>query len=301
MAGDRQTGVTASRRETLVGLAALGLAGPGAAKAAASPFKVSGVAVQGGSLIVRAGPRETIAAGAELIKTSEHGLAIVGFDRDAEPGLLISYPRPGGPPADPKAAAAEDPQALWIDIAPGTFDVQRVDGLPQDTVTPEAPETLAKIAAEATRKAAGFASNIEGDHFRYGFEMPLKATRVSGRFGGQRVLNGVPARPHYGTDLAAPKGTRVEAPCAGVVSFAESGLHYEGGLIMIDHGQGLVSAYLHLSKVLVEKGQFINRGHKIGEVGSEGRATGPHLCWRMKWRGRNLDPTLLVGVQAPGI
>jgi murein DD-endopeptidase MepM/ murein hydrolase activator NlpD len=85
------------------------------------------------------------------------------------------------------------------------------------------------------------------------------------------------------------------APADGFVSFAETGLHYEGALILIDHGQGLISAYLHLSKVGVTAGQTVRRGEQIGAVGKEGRATGPHLCWRMKWRGRNLDPMQMVG------
>ncbi len=84
------------------------------------------------------------------------------------------------------------------------------------------------------------------------------------------------------------------APADGVVAFAETGLHYEGGLIMIDHGQGLISLYLHLSRVDVSPGQAVRQGQVIAAVGQEGRATGPHLCWRMKWRGRNLDPMLLV-------
>jgi murein DD-endopeptidase MepM/ murein hydrolase activator NlpD len=83
------------------------------------------------------------------------------------------------------------------------------------------------------------------------------------------------------------------------VCFAESGLHYEGGLIMLDHGQGLISAYLHLSELEVRQGQRVEQGDKIGEVGREGRATGPHLCWRMKWRGRNMDPLLMIGARAP--
>ncbi len=83
------------------------------------------------------------------------------------------------------------------------------------------------------------------------------------------------------------------------MSFAETGLHYEGGLIMIDHGQGLVSCYLHLSRVGAVRGQAVRRGDVIGAVGKEGRATGPHLCWRLKWRGRNLDPMLLVGARSP--
>ena len=84
-----------------------------------------------------------------------------------------------------------------------------------------------------------------------------------------------------------------------MVSFAETGLHYEGGLVMIDHGQGLVSCYLHMSQVDVVPNQRLGQGERIGLVGQEGRATGPHLCWRMKWRGRNLDPSLMVGAKAP--
>jgi murein DD-endopeptidase MepM/ murein hydrolase activator NlpD len=135
--------------------------------------------------------------------------------------------------------------------------------------------------------------------FRDGFVTPVSSYRLSGRFGGQRILNGVPERPHNGSDLAAPIGTPVTAPADGRVSFAETGLHYEGALILIDHGQGLVSAYLHLSRVDVAAGQSVTRGQLIGLVGKEGRATGPHLCWRMKWRGRNLDPLLMVGAPQP--
>jgi murein DD-endopeptidase MepM/ murein hydrolase activator NlpD len=248
---------------------------------------LSGPAVQGGCIIGKAPwPRAPVRVDAELVGlTSRDGYFVVGFDRDA--------------PATATLDIGDGRLIQSITVSPGDFDIQRVNGLPQDTVTPEAPEILAKIAAEAERKAAGFASQWDADWFKDGFVTPLAYTRVSGRFGGQRILNGTPARPHYGADLAAPRGTPVHAPCDGVVSFAETGLHYEGGLIMIDHGQGLVTAYLHLSKVEVEKGQTLRTGQKIGEVGAEGRATGPHLCWRMKWRGRNLDPTLLVGVQAP--
>ncbi len=164
---------------------------------------------------------------------------------------------------------------------------------------PTDPALLARIAREIERKNVGFASRADTDDFRDGFVWPLKSFRLSARFGGQRILNGVPKRPHYGADLAAPIGTPVTAPAAGLVSFAETGLHFEGSLIMIDHGQGLLSMYLHLSRVDVSAGQKVQRGEQIGLVGMEGRATGPHLCWRMSWRGRHLDPTMLVGTSAP--
>jgi len=277
----------ATRRGVVTGLAATALAG--CATAAERPaLRIKGRPVQGGTLIGRTAPRATIRLDGEVVgRASSRGLFVVGFDRDAAPRATLRVEGGGG-------GAVQ-----ILDIAPGDFDIQRIDGLAEDQVMPQAPELLARIAEEAQRKAAGFASNIDADHFRRGFVMPVKATRISARFGGQRILNGAPSRPHYGVDLAAPVGTTVRAPAAGVVAFAETGLHYEGGLIMIDHGQGLVTAYLHLSKVVVRQGQSIRRGHKIGEVGAEGRATGPHLCWRMKWRGRNLDPTLLIGVKAP--
>jgi len=100
--------------------------------------------------------------------------------------------------------------------------------------------------------------------------------------------------PHFGVDLAAPKGTPILAPADGIVSLASEEMYFEGSLIMIDHGQGLISYYLHNETVDVEDGQRVTQGQQIGTVGSRGRSTGPHLCWRLKWRGRNLDPELLT-------
>ncbi|RYG02999.1 MAG: M23 family metallopeptidase [Caulobacteraceae bacterium] len=243
---------------------------------------------QGATVIGRTTPGAYVAVDGQYVgKASGQGLFVVGFDRDAAPQAAIAV-------SDRDRIVQRQAQ-----ITDGRWDVQRIDGLPQDQVNPEGEALLARIAAENIRKAAGFASNIDADYFRDGFDMPLAATRISGRFGGQRILNGQPMRPHYGTDLAAPLGTPIVAPCAGVVSFAETGLHYEGGLTMIDHGQGLVTAYLHQSSVEVSRGDVVRRGQRIGAVGKEGRATGPHLCWRMKWRGRYLDPAALLGIEAP--
>jgi len=225
--------------------------------------------------------------GTPVTQASADGWFVIGFDRDAPPPALITVETPDG---------SASHQAT---IAPGTFDIQRIDGLPQDQVAPTDPALLARIAAEGQRKAAGFASRQERDDFRTGFTWPVQATRRSASFGGQRILNGETKRPHYGVDLAAPVGTPVVAPTAGVVSFAETGLHFEGGLILIDHGQGLITAYLHLSRIDVTAGQAVTQGQQIGAVGREGRVTGPHLCWRMKWRDQNLDPSLMIGLVQP--
>jgi murein DD-endopeptidase MepM/ murein hydrolase activator NlpD len=266
------------------------LAAPATAWAATPELKLAGHRVQGGALIGRTRPGATYSLDGEpLGEAGRRGYFVVGFDRDAPPQASLAVSKG-------KWRKVQD-----LTIASGEFDVQVIDGLPQDQVTPEDPELLARIAAQAERKAKGFASQDPGESFKDGFIMPVQATRQSSRFGGQRILNGVPNRPHYGADLAAPVGAPIRAPAAGLVSFAETGMHFEGGLILIDHGQGLVTAYLHQSRVVVATGDRVKRGQLIGEVGQEGRATGPHLCWRMKWRGRNMDPTLLVGVVAPSV
>ncbi|MDP2765594.1 MAG: peptidoglycan DD-metalloendopeptidase family protein, partial [Brevundimonas sp.] len=181
-----------------------------------------------------------------------------------------------------------------LDIARGRFPSTRINGLPPSTVAPTDPDLLARIRREVVLKTEGFASRIDADHFRDGFDWPLEQIRVTSRWGSQRILNGTPARPHYGIDLGAPQGAVIRAPAAGRVTLAETGLHFEGGLVLIDHGQGLITAYLHQSRIDVAAGQELARGDPIGRVGMTGRATGPHLCWRMKWRDRNLDPSLLV-------
>jgi murein DD-endopeptidase MepM/ murein hydrolase activator NlpD len=257
---------------------------------AATPLCLSGRLVQSGYAIGRTAPRAQVLVDDKTVgEASVDGLFVIGFDRDAPAACKL----------EARTASASAIRALAI--APIDYDVQRIDDLPQDQVTPTDPALLARIAAEAKRKAVGFASDIDFDGFKGGFSLPLPegSFRQSARFGGQRVLNGVPERPHYGSDLAAPIGTPVMAPADGLVSFAETGLHYEGALILIDHGQGLISAYLHLSKVGVAAGQRVKRGDLIGAVGKEGRATGPHLCWRMKWRARNMDPMQMLGTPQP--
>ena len=265
----------------LIVAAALGLAAP--ALASPPPLRLEGRLIQAGYAIGRTEPgAQVFIDGQPAGAASTDGLFIVGFDRDSPASVDLRV----------KTASGETDRRL--EIAPGVFDIQRIDGLPEDQVTPSDPVLLARITAERQRKAVGFASHVDGTSFAGGFILPVEGARLTARFGGQRVLDGEPKQPHYGDDLAAPVGTPVVAPAGGVVAFAETGLHYEGGLIMIDHGQGLISLYLHLSRVDVAVGQSVVRGQLIAAVGQEGRATGPHLCWRLKWRGRNLDPLLLV-------
>ena len=273
-----------TRRAVLAAAPALVLARP--AWAQAPTLSLSGKIEQSGYAIGRTAPRAALLVNDKPVgAASADGVFVIGFDRDEAATTKLTVRTASG--------AVEH----LFQVAPVDYDLQQIDGLPQDQVTPTDPALLARIAEEARRKAAGFASDVDATGFSGGFALPLPkdSFRLSARFGGQRILNGVAERPHYGSDLAAPIGTPVTAPADGLVSFAETGLHFEGALILIDHGQGLVSAYLHLSQVGVKAGDQVARGQRIGAVGKEGRATGPHLCWRMKWRGRNMDPLVMVG------
>ena len=270
-----------NRRSVVIGSGALLAAG--SAQAQDDGLALTGRFVQGGHALGRTWPRALIFVdGESLTAASADGVFIVGFDREAAGSVQI------------EARLGDRAARRTLDIAPGQFPSTSVNGLPPSTVEPSDPELLARIQREIVVKTEGFASRIDADHFRDGFDWPLEGFRVTSRWGSQRVLNGTPARPHYGIDLAAPQGTVIRAPAAGRVTLAQPGLHFEGGLVLIDHGQGLITAYLHQSRIDVVAGQDLSRGEPVGRVGMTGRATGPHLCWRMKWRDRNLDPSLLV-------
>lgn len=271
------------RRGLLAGSAALLAAGGARAQTSSPDLDLTGRFVQGGHVIGRTWPRALVFVdGESLTAASADGWFIVGFDRDA-PGSVQIETRSEGRSA-----------SRVLNIATGTFPSTVVNGLPPSTVEPSDPTLLARIQREVVLKTEGFASRIDGDGFKDGFSWPLETYRVTSRWGSQRVLNGTPARPHYGIDLAAPQGSAIRAPAPGRVTLAQPSLHFEGGLVLIDHGQGLITAYLHQSRLEVRPGQDLMRGDLIGRVGMTGRATGPHLCWRMKWRDRNLDPSLLV-------
>ncbi len=246
-------------------------------------FGLTGRFSQGGYAVGRGAPgADILVDGTSRGSVGPSGWFYAGFDRDAAPTCHITL----------KTATAHE--SAIVSILPVAYDIQRVDGLPQDTVTPQDPALLDRIKREAALKAEAFASRIDADAFHRGFDWPLSKFVVSGHFGNQRVLNGTPSSPHMGFDMAAPVGTPIHAPQDGLVVLAEPDLFYEGGLILIDHGQGLISMYLHQSELFVQKGQWVRRAQPIGRVGAKGRATGPHLCWRLKWSDRHMDPSLMV-------
>jgi len=180
-----------------------------------------------------------------------------------------------------------------IEVAPRTYKIDRVDGVPQRTVTPD-PEQQ-----ERARREAALVWNARNDavterlDFLQAAIMPAQG-RISGVYGSQRIFNGTPRNPHFGLDVAAPKGSPVIAPWSGKVIVAENDLFYSGGTLIIDHGYGVTSTYIHLNKLHVAVGDEVKQGQRIADIGATGRVTGPHLDWRINWRHQRLDPALVI-------
>jgi len=245
--------------------------------------------MSGGLMLCKTEPNSSVLF--RDIKTSSDakGNFIIGFDRDVSgpQELKVRFPE--------SSRFSEKTVFVKFDVKPRDWDISRIDGLPKNQVSEYTPEELKRIRAATARKKVGFASRVDTVRLtKDGFASPVAEYIKTTNFGAQRILNGIEKRPHYGVDMAAPAGTPITAPAGGVVSLADDDMYFEGSLIMIDHGQGLISYYLHMQDVLVEDGQIVETGDLIGTVGSKGRSTGPHLCWRLKWRGQNLDPELLT-------
>jgi murein DD-endopeptidase MepM/ murein hydrolase activator NlpD len=262
-------------RPLAAGLVLLALAPP------AGAIELKGQRVQGGLLIGRVAPGATVAFQDRPLRLSPDGLFVIGFDRDAPLDSVLTL----------RAADGRETR-LPVRIAARNYDVQRIDGLPQRKVTP-APEDLERIRREAAQARAARQRDDPRTDFAQAFIWPVHG-RISGVYGSQRILNGEPRQPHYGVDIAAPAGTPVVAPADGVVSLVHPDMFFSGQTLILDHGHGVSSTFLHLSAILVREGQAVRQGEVIARVGASGRVTGAHLDWRMNWFQQRIDPTLLV-------
>ena len=252
------------------------------AAAAASELHLEGELVQGGLVRGQVAPGSAVWLDGQALRVSADGRFVFGFGRDAAPRAELVVRDPDG---------REDRRALHV--ARRSYDVQRIDGLPPRQVTPS-EQDLARIEAEAQLLEAAKRRDTDGLGFGEKVTWPALGP-ISGVYGSQRILNGEPRAPHRGVDVAAAPGTPVGTMASGVVSLAEPDMYFTGGTVMIDHGHGLHSIYVHLEDVLVEVGQEVAQGALLGTVGSTGRATGPHLHWGVYWFDQAVDPALLVG------
>ena len=247
-------------------------------------LELSGEMVQGGLIRGQAEPGSRVFLDGEKLRVTESGRFLIGFDRDAGPEATLRVERPDG-----------EIMERELSISQRDYHIQRIDGLPERKVSPSA-EDLERIKRESEliKTAREWAQQTDTLYIGDDFVWPLSG-RISGVYGSQRILNGKPRRPHYGLDIAADRGTPIRAPAAGVIAFTHPGMYFNGATVVIDHGHGLTSTYIHLSRIAVEEGEWVDQGQMIGRVGASGRATGPHLHWGMEWFDRHIDPRLLLG------
>ncbi len=260
---------------TAVLAAMLGLAG------VVQALELSGPQRQGGLLAGQVEADARVEALGRAIPVDGAGRFLLGLGRDAPQTVTVTVTLADG-------ATREHALA----VQPRDYDIQRIDGLPQNQVSPDG-ETLARIREDAARVREARSRRIDERHFDAGWIWPVTGP-ISGIYGSQRILNGEPRQPHYGIDIARPTGTPVVAPSDGVVTLAAEDLFFSGGTLIIDHGQGLSSSFLHLSRILVQPGEPVRQGEVVAEVGATGRVTGAHLDWRMNWFDQRIDPSLLV-------
>jgi murein DD-endopeptidase MepM/ murein hydrolase activator NlpD len=261
---------------------------------AAVPFVARGDAarlsfagsLQQGSLVVGAAKGASVTVNGTASQVSPEGIFAFGFNYDQTKSSLV-------------IASFADGKSETREVLPivRKYDIQHVNGLPENTVhiPPDVEERIKRenaLVAEARKR------DTAATDFVKPFDWPIKGI-VSSTFGSQRIDNGTPMAPHFGVDIAAPKGAPIHAPADGTVSLAEPDFYLTGGTTMLDHGHGVSTVYIHQDEVKVKVGDVVKRGDVVGLVGMKGRATGPHLHWGMNWFQMRLDPSCSTATPAP--
>ena len=250
--------------------------------APSAPIQLDRAAEQGGYVLGWA-PKGTVdlLLDGRAVPLAADGRFALGFGRDASANAQLMARLGTG-----------ETLSLTIPIAPRQWQLENLPTLPR--VSQPSAEFLARRPGELAQIEAARKSISTQTGWRQPFIWPARG-RISGVFGSQRIYAGEPGVPHNGLDVAGATGTPIYAPANGVVILAAtSPFTLEGNLLMIDHGMGLNSAFLHASELLVKAGDHVRQGQVIGRVGATGRATGPHLHWGMKWNSARIDPKLLL-------
>ena len=267
----------------LAALTLLLLAPMAAAPAQPGAFQLSGAPGQGATMLGTAPPGTVdLRLDGQPVAMDADGRFLIAFDRDA-------------PPQSRLVARLADGRLIDrpLTVAPRDWRIERVDAPLRPTRSSEA--FLALRRPELEQIAAARAKTTAAQGWRQRFIWPRRG-RISGLFGSQRIYRGQPGAYHGGVDVAGATGEPVVAPADGVVILAaDHPFTLEGNLLMIDHGHGLNSAFLHLSRIDVKVGDTVAQGQRIGTIGATGRATGPHLHWGMKWNEARIDPMLIAG------
>ncbi len=251
------------------------------ARPALAQLDLHGNFTQGGLVSGTTRPGNSVYLDNRRLQLTRAGKFVFGFGRDAQAEATLRIETPGG-----------KRNSRTLTITKRTYQTQHVRGLQAQKVSPD-PKHWSRIRKETRMVRKARAVDSANGNFVGPFIWPLYGI-VTGVYGSQRILNGRSARPHYGIDVTCPTHTPVRAPAGGEVTLAENDLFFSGGTLIIDHGHGISSSFLHLEKLLVRHKDRVEQGEIIGEVGATGRATGPHLDWRVNWFEKRLDPSFLV-------
>ena len=247
----------------------------------AGTLTLDGPVEQGGLVHGKTDPGAKVTLDGRELRVAPDGAFIFGFGRDA----------PGEAKLD-LVFADGTREHRDLAVAARQYDIQRIDGLPELQVTPDAA-TLERIKREAVIINKARAADSDLTFFEQNLLWPALGP-ISGVYGSQRILNGEPRAPHMGLDVAATKGSPIAAAAGGTVTLAEHDLFFTGGTVIIDHGYGLATTYQHMDTVDVSVGQRVAAGEQIGTVGATGRVTGPHLHLGLTWYEVRLDPALVL-------
>lgn len=240
-----------------------------------------GSASQGALVIGKVPAGSRVQYAGRQLRVSNYGSVVFGIGRDEKGPLRVQVQRADG-----------GSETVTIAVTPRDWPTERVNGVPPKTVNPP-PAIAERIKREQAQVTAARARDDDRTDFTQTFIWPVQG-RISGRFGNARVYNGQPGAGHSGMDIAVPNGTPVKAPAAGIVTFAGPDLYLTGGTLLLDHGFGVSSNFLHLSRIDVKVGDRVEQGQVIAAVGATGRATGPHLHWGMNWFDTRIDPLLVL-------
>jgi murein DD-endopeptidase MepM/ murein hydrolase activator NlpD len=217
------------------------------------------------------------------VKVSKEGYFAFGIDRDRKNDIKI------------KIINKEKTENIVKKVYKKKYQIQKIDGLPQKQVTPP-KEVYERIKSDNKLIASARAVDSDLNFFTKKFIIPVDNPIISGVYGSQRILNGIPKSPHYGVDFAADEGTPIKNMLEGVVTLSEKDLYYTGGTVIVDHGHGISTLYMHMKDVNVSKGQSLEQGDLIGTVGKTGRSTGPHLHIQLHWYDMKLDPASVLNL-----
>ncbi len=240
-------------------------------------IEFNGKFIQGHFILGKTNPGANILIDKKKIKVSKDGYFAFGIEKDRKFDMIIN----------------ENGKKIIKQVQKRKYNIQRIEGLPKKKVTPP-EEFYTRIKREnlLIAKAREVDSNLS--FFKDIFIIPVDDAIITGVYGSQRILNGIPKWPHYGLDFAQKKGAPVKAMNNGIVTLAEKDLFYTGATIIFDHGHGISTLYMHMDKIFVNVGDHVKKGDIVGTVGASGRATGPHLDIRLNWFDVRLDPQTIL-------